>query len=96
MRILFYFLPALLCGCVNTLDQVRSMSAADLATARAKAAHADDLAGEACWKALSVVPSPPGTEPGVATGIEDARIVAMSSTGPCSGIFSPVIMLIRP
>jgi hypothetical protein len=97
MRRGVFVLSLALAGCSNvTLDQVRQMTADDLANATAKAAMAKDLAGQLCWDYLAAVPSPQGATSGVASDIEDARIIAIAAAGPCSGILGPVIMLIRP
>ena len=79
----------LLAGCAQTssaLDALRTTSAADLAAAEAKAVAAGDDVGALCWKHLAPIPSAPGTQFGIASGIEDARIAAQAVAGPCSGI----------
>lgn len=99
MRWLICLIAALLCGCSlssGILDDVRQMTADDLANAQAKAVAANDPVGEMCWAALTPVPSPQGSGFGKASAIEDARIVALAVAGPCSGILIPIIGLVRP
>lgn len=82
-----------LCACAQNptaqlstaIDQLRTFSSADLAAAQAKATEAGDEVGALCWKKLATVPSAPGTTLGVASIIEDARIVKQAVSGPCSG-----------
>lgn len=85
-----------LAGCKSAVDQVRAMSAADLANAEAKASATGDVAGQICWRTLEPIISPPGAVLGAAGKIEDGRIIAQALSGPCSGILNPIIMLIRP
>jgi hypothetical protein len=81
-----------LVGCSSpALDQVRAMSAGDLAAARAKAQAAGDKPGDWCWESLQPVISPSGTEVGIASAIEDSRIIAQAIAGPCTGILGPVL-----
>lgn len=85
----------LLAGCQSmTLDKIRSMTSADLANAKAKATLADDRSAILCWDRLVPVVSPQGATTGVASGIEDTRIIAMAIAGDCSGILGPVISLV--
>jgi len=73
------------------LDKVRQMSAADLENATQKAMLAGDKSGAWCWQYLMAVPSPQGATFGIASAIEDARILAMAKAGPCSGIVQPLL-----
>lgn len=72
-----------------SLDQLRQITLADLKAADAKAVAASDRQGSWCWQYLEAIPSPTGA--GIASAIEDARIVAMAAVGPCSGILQPMI-----
>lgn len=79
-----------LSSCTTALDQIRSMSAADLINARAKAQAAGDKYGDWCWASLQpIVVHAPGSVVGVASAIEDSRIVSFSALGPCNGILAP-------
>jgi hypothetical protein len=76
------------------LDQVRSISEADLDAAIAKAKAAGDKPGEWCWESLQPVVAQPGTPTGIASAIEDNRIIAMAAAGSCNGTFGPLSSLI--
>lgn len=76
---------------VITLDQIRTVSSADLAAAEAKATAAGDDAGAICWKKLSTIPSAPGTATGLASLTEDARIAQQAVSGACAGLLAGII-----
>lgn len=60
----------------DILNQGRTFAAADLQNAQSKAQLAGDKIGYALWSCLmpvTVTPNPNGV--GIATGLEDARIV---------------------
>lgn len=90
----------LLAGCQGsfavggmTLDDVRATSTADLQNAHAKAVAVGDEQGAKCWEALMPIPSPKGATTGVASALEDGRILAMALFGPCGGIAKPLLAL---
>ena len=70
----------------SILNQLRTAGAADLAGAQAKANAAGDDSGALCWKKLAPVVSTPGSAAGIATTLEDARIVQQAVAGACGNI----------
>jgi hypothetical protein len=88
MRLIPFLCAAvLLAGCSLTstaVGQLNAVTVADLNNALAKAQSAGDKSGQLCWQALQALPSPQGATIGVATLLEDQRIVNQALAGPCS------------
>lgn len=75
-------------GCVNntTVDQLRSLSLADVQNAAAKANAAGDVGGAWCWEALMPIVSVSNGTVAIASSIEDARIATQALGRECKGI----------